>query len=290
MKFAFNTRILRFHTLSDAIDLVAKAGFCALELMADRPHAFPEDLTAEKLSALNECLSERKLKVSNLDAGTVTSLVEPHNPSWVDEDWQKREQRIRYTLDCIRLAAAMGVAQVSTQGGGPIPPGTTHGESWRLFVATMHRVLPLARKLGVQLLIQPSPEMLIETSDQLLELLAELDHHESLRVTFDVVHLYCAGEDPVNAWDKLKDYVSLVRLSDAAEDRSHVHVQLGEGVLELPIFLSKIQHSGYQGFVVIQRDGSEQRADKIVYGAATYLQDIGFMTRQPDYCLLGNNV
>jgi protein FrlC len=289
MKFAFNTRILRFHPLADAIDLVAKAGFCAVELMADRPHAFPDDLTAEKLSALNVCLSERKIKVSNLDAGTVTSLVEPHNPSWVDEDWQKREQRIRYTLDCIRLAAAMGVSQVSTQGGGPIPQGTTHRESWRVFVATMHRVLPLARKLNVQLLIQPSPEMLIETSDHLLELLAELDHHESLRVTFDVVHLYCAGEDPVNTWDKLKDHVGLVRLSDAAEDRSHVHVQLGDGELDLPIFLHKIQESGYQGFVVVQPDGSEQRADKIVYGAATYLQDIGFMTRHTDYCLLGND-
>jgi fructoselysine 3-epimerase len=289
MKFAFNTRILRFHPLAEAIDLVAKAGFCAVELMADRPHAFPSDFTAEKLSTLNECLNERKLKVSNLDAGTVTSLDEPHNPSWVDEDWQKREQRVRYTLDCIRLAASMGVVQVSTQGGGPIPQGTTRMESWRLFVANMHRVLPLAKKLGVQLLIQPSPEMLIETSDHLLELLDELDFNEYLRVTFDTVHLYCTGEDPMHAWDKLKVHVGLVRLSDAAEDHSHVHVQLGEGVLDLPVILNKIQQSGYQGFVVIQPDGSEQRAEKIVYGAATYLQDFGFMTRQTNYCLLGND-
>jgi sugar phosphate isomerase/epimerase len=289
MKFAFNTRILRFLPLSEAIDLVAKAGFDAVELMADRPHAFPEDLNAEKISALNQCLNERKLKVSNLNAGVVTSLDEPHNPSWLDEDWQKREQRVRYTLDCMRLAAAMGVSQVSTQGGGPIPPGTMRMASWRLFVANMHRVLPLARKLGVKLLIEPAPEMLIETSDHLLELLVELSFHECLGVSFDIVHLHCGGEDLLEAWEKLKAHVGLVRLSDAAGNRAHVHVQLGEGVLDLPTFLTAVRQSDYQGFVTIQPDGSEQRAEKIVYGAAGYLQEAGFMARQTDQCMLSSD-
>ncbi len=286
MKFAFNTRILRFHSLTEAIEVIGKAGFCGVELMADRPHAFPEDLTADKISVLNQCLSEQKLKVSNLNAATVASLNDPHNPSWVDEDWQKREQRIRYTLDCMRLAAAMGIALVNTQGGGRIPPGTMHSESWRLFVANMHRVLPLAKKLGVKLLIEPTPDMLIQTSDHLLELLAEVDYPESLQVTFDNVHLHCAGEDPLVAWEKLKKHVGLVRLSDAADNSAHMHVQLGEGVLDLPALLTTVQQSGYQGFVTIQPDGQEQSADKIVYGAASYLQETGFMARQTDHCLL----
>jgi fructoselysine 3-epimerase len=284
VRFAFNTRILRFHPLSEAIDLVAKAGFCAVEIMADRPHAYPGDLTAEKISSLNGCLSERKLQVSNLNAGVVTSLQDPHNPSWVDEDWQKREQRIRYTLDCMRLAAAMGIPWVATQGGGPIPAGTTHGESWRLFVANMHRVLPLAKKLGVRLLVEPTPGMVVETSDHLLGLLAELDFHESLRLTFDIVHLYCAGEEPLEAWEKLRTHVGLVRLSDAAENRAHVHVQLGEGVLDLRGFLAMLEQSGYAGCVTVQPDGSEQRAEKIVHEAASYLQEAGFMARHADYC------
>lgn len=289
MKFSFNSRIMRFHGLPEAIDLIAKAGFNAVEIMADRPHAFPPDLTAERISALNQCLTELKFKASNLDAATITSLDETHNPSWVDEDWQKREQRIRYTLDCMRLAAATGISQVSTQGAGPIPSGSNRRESFRLFVANMHRVLPLAKKLGVKLLIEPTPNMLLETSDHLLELLAEMDFHEFLRVSFDNVHFYCAGEDPLDAWENLKSHVSLVHLSDTTEQRTHAHLQLGEGVLDLRAFLTAVQQSDFDGYVTIQPDGNEQRAEKIVYGAASYLHEAGLLALQHEHCVLNIN-
>ncbi len=277
MKFSFNTKIMRFHPLAEAVDLIARAGFQAVELMADRPHAFPKDLTADRISALNQCLAERKLKVSNLNSATVASLEGPHNPSWVDEDWQMREQRLLYTLDCLRLAAAIGVHQVSTQGAGPIPPGSTFRESFRLFVANLHRVLPLARKLGVKLLIEPTPGMLLENSDHLLDLMAELDFSDFLQVSFDVVHFHCAGENPLTAWEKLKDHVSQVRLSDTTDQSPHAHVALGEGMLDLPAFLSAVQRSGFEGYVTIQPEGNEQRADMVVFGAAGYLQSAGFM-------------
>ncbi|HAA04283.1 MAG TPA: hypothetical protein DCZ69_00880 [Syntrophobacteraceae bacterium] len=277
MKFSFNTKIMRFHPLADAMDLIARAGFQAVELMADRPHAFPKDLSAERINALNQCLAGRKLEVSNLNSATVTSLEESHNPSWVDEDWQVREQRIHYTLDCLRLAAAIGVPQVSTQGGGPIPAGSTYWESFRLFVANLHRVLPLARKLGVKLLIEPTPGMLLENSDHLLDLLAELGFSDFLQVSFDIVHFYCAGENPLTAWEKLKDHVSLVRLSDTTDQSPHTHVALGEGMLDLPAFLSAVRQSDFEGYVTIQPEGNEQLADKVAFGAADYLQRAGFM-------------
>jgi fructoselysine 3-epimerase len=277
MKFSFNTKIMRFHPLAEAVDLIAKAGFQAVELMADRPHAFPRDLNAERISALNHCLAERKLQVSNLNSATVVSLEEPHNPSWVDEDWQIREQRLRYTLDCLRLAAAIGVPQVSTQGAGPIPSGSTYRESFRLFVAILHRVLPLARKLGVRLLIEPTPGMLIENSDHLLDLMAELDFSDFLQVSFDNVHFHLAGENPLSAWERLKDHVSLVRLSDTTDQSPHTHLVLGEGILDLPAFLTAVQRSGFEGYVTIQPEGNEQRADMVVLGAAAYLQGAGFM-------------
>jgi fructoselysine 3-epimerase len=288
MKFAFSTRILRLLPLLEAVDVIAKAGFCAVELMADRPHAFPDDLTAEKISALNQSLNERKLKVTSLNACVVTTLGEAHNPSWLEEDWQKRERRIRYTLDCMRLAAALGIGKVTTQPGGPIPANTIRGDSWRLFVANMHRVVPLARRLGVKLLLEPAPDMLIETSDHMLELLKEVDASDELAVSFDLVHCYCAGEDPLAAWEKLQPHVALVRIADAPENTVHSHLQLGEGVLDIRSFLEAVEKSGYQGYVVIQPDGYEQSAGKIVYGAASYLQEAGFMARKIDYCQLGD--
>ena len=284
MQFAFSTKILRLQPLFEAIDFVAKAGFRAVEIMADRPHAFPEDLTAPKIQSLNQFLQEHRLKVSSLYSSMVATLEDTHNPSWIEEDWKKRELRIRYTLDCLRLAAVMGIPHVTTLPGGPIPAGTTRFDAWRLFIANMHRVLPLARKLGVKLLIDPEPGLLIESSDSMLEFLKELDYDECLRVDFDVVHLYCAGEDPCQAWEKLRPYVAQVHLADAPADRSHCHVPLGEGVIDLGALLSSLQQSDFQGFVVIRPDCHEQNMEKIVYGSASYLEQAGFALRKTDHC------
>ncbi len=149
MKFAYSTSIFKMRSLKDAVDSVAKAGFEAVELMADRPHVFPQDFKASEISTLHECLERRKLKVISLGAGRVSALGDGHHPSWIEEDWKERELRIRYTLDCLRLAAALGVPSISILPGGKIPQSMNQREAWRLFVANLHRVLPLARKLAV---------------------------------------------------------------------------------------------------------------------------------------------
>jgi len=121
MKFSYSTNVFRARPLIEAIEGIAKAGFCAVEIVADRPHAFPEELSAAAVAQLNQCLADKKIKVCNLNSSVVTAMSEVINPSWLEENWQHREIRIRYTLDCLRLAAAMGVPTISTNAGGEIP-------------------------------------------------------------------------------------------------------------------------------------------------------------------------
>ncbi len=284
MKFAFSTSVFRLRPLAEAIEGISKAGFCAIELIADRPHAYPEDLTAAQITALNQSLEQKKMKVVNLDSCAIAVLGDRLHPSWLEEDWKLRETRIRYTLDCMRLAAAMGIPHVTTQAGGQIPDTMTRFEADRLLVANMHRMLPLARKLGVKLLIEPEPEMLIETSDQALKLHNELGSPENLGVDFNVGHFFCAGEDPCEAWKKLKPIVAHVHLEDIPEDRTHRHALLGEGVLDISGFLGCLQESGYNGWVTVKLDSFEKRADETALASAHYLQGKGFSIGRGEPC------
>lgn len=280
MKFAYSTSMFRLRSLSEAIESIAKAGFCAVELMADRPHAFPEDIGAPETTLLSKCLNERKLKISNLNCNVVTALGDAHHPSWIEEDWQEREKRIRYTLDCMRLAAALGITHITTAPGGPIPETMNQGEAWRLFIANMHRVLPLARKLGIKILLPPEPGWLIENSTQILNFLKELEFHEYLGVDFDPGHFLCVEEDPQEAWERLKDYVGHIHLEDVPANRTHRHLQLGEGVMDIPEFLHQVEKSNYQGFVTIKLETYEQRAEEMVLTSAQYLKKKGFMSKE----------
>jgi len=285
MKFAYSTSIYRLRALSEAIEGIARAGFCAIELITERPHAFPEDMTATHISALNQNLDQLKMKVSNLNGCGVMTSSEPGSPSWIEENWQPREIRIRYVLDCMRMAAAMGVPCVTTEGAGILPSTMNRNDGVRLFVANLQRVLPLAAKLGVKLLVQPGPGLLIETSDHVLELLKQMDFNEWLGINFDPGHFFCVDEDPCESWEKLKKYILHVHLDDIPPDRNHRHIQLGEGIMDIPGFLKCVQESDYDGYITIKLDSYEQRPEEVVLASAEYLREKGFLPERIEPCV-----
>ena len=277
MKFAYSSNLFKPRPLLEAVENIAKAGFQAIELIGDRPHAFPADLTAVEITSLNQALEQHKITACNLNSSWMTVVDEPDNPSWIEEDWKRREKRIRHTLDCLRLAAAVGIPHVSTIGGGPIPPTMNWNDGFRLFVANLHRVLPLATKLGVKLLVQPQPDMLIQTTEHALALLKELEFNEFLKINFDVAHFFCISDDPREAWTKLKNHVAHVHLDDAPADRAYRHLQLGEGVVDIPGFLTCLNESGYEGYVSITVDTYDHMVDEVVMKSADYLRSHGFL-------------
>jgi sugar phosphate isomerase/epimerase len=283
MRFAYSSTIFRSRPLAEAVEGIAKAGFTAVELMGDRPHAFPRDLTAGKVSELNQCLEQRRLRVSNLNSCVVTSAGEMNNPSWISVDWQERENRIQYTLECLRLAAAMGIPSISTESGAlPAHEAMNQKEIVNLFMGGMNRLLPLAGKLGVKILIQPEVLTLIETTEQALEFFKGLPPSGVLKIGLDAGHCFRIGEDPCESWEKLKAYVAHVHLDDISSDSAHRHIQLGEGVMDIPGFLRCLQRDDYKGYVTIKLDCFEQRAEEVVLASARYLREKGFLEAPPE--------
>lgn len=276
MEFAYSAASFRLRSLQEAVNAIAEGGFRAVELLADRPHLFPQDFQASRIDELSQCLEDRKMKVVNLNACSVSALGDGVRPAWIEEDWKQRELRIRYTLDSLRLAAALGIPSVTTNGGGPIPESMNEKEAWRLFVANMHRVLPLAAKLKVRLLVQCEPESLIRSSMQLKKLMEELSDLDALGVDFDPVHAWCAGEDPCEAFERLREHVVHIHLSDVGEDRKHRHLPLGEGAMDVARFLRCVQEAGYSGAVTVHVSSAEREAAEVVEAAVSYLRQWGF--------------
>ncbi len=280
MKFAYSTLSFRLKNLKESVEAIAKAGFRRVELLADRPQLFPEDFGAPQMSALQQCLVDKNVKLVNLNASRVTALGDGAHPGWLEEDWKERELRIRYTLDCLRVAAALGVGTVSTNGGGPIPESMNEREAWRLFVANMHRVTPLAKKLGVRLCIQPDPDQLIRTADQVLELMDEVGEPSVLAVDYDPVHALVVGEDPCETFQRLKNFVAFVRLSDMQSPDAHRHVQLGEGQFPLLPFLKCLEENQYLGDVIISVRCEDRSPEEVVSASRDYLMRNGYALDQ----------
>ena len=109
-------------------------------------------------------------------------------------------------------AAAVGFDApcVTTEPGGPLE-GRPWKECLKLFVEMLKPVIEHAEKVGVPLLVEPEPDLLIETADQYLEFAAYIQS-PCLGLNFDIGHFYCVNDDPAATVHKLAPLIGHVHL------------------------------------------------------------------------------
>jgi sugar phosphate isomerase/epimerase len=272
MKFAFSTNAFRKFSFSQAAEAIAGAGYAGIEIMCDVPHAYPAHLSREDIQAIRQDLDDHCLAVSNLNAFMMNAIQDFHHPSWIEKDPDFRRIRIQHTLDCIDLAAALGAKTISTEPGGPLC-GMEKETAADLFADGLHQVLPRAREKGITVLIEPEPDLLIQTSDEYLGFVHRCSH-PNLGLNLDVGHFYCVGEDPVTVIEKLQAHTCHYHLEDIPETREHRHILPGEGGIDMKGVLQAIARTGFKGFITVELYPYLDNPEKAAADAISYIRKI----------------
>lgn len=255
MKLAFSTNAYLNHSFADAARRITAIGYTGLELMADVPHAWPAYLLPEQKQSIRDVLDRHGLGLSNINAFMMHAVDDPRqkywHPSWIEPDRHYRQIRVEHTKRALTLARELGAANITTEPGGPVEPGSSWQEALVLFVETIRPVADHALREGVTLLVEPEPGLLIETADQFEEFLGRLDH-PAVALNFDVGHAYCVGDDPAGAFCQLQRFVRHVHVEDIAASRIHAHLIPGDGAINLPAFFRTVRDSGYDGWLTVE--------------------------------------
>jgi sugar phosphate isomerase/epimerase len=252
MEFAFSTNAFKKFSLNDTINILSKIGYNGIEILCDIPHAYPKNLTNSDINELKQLLSKLKISISNLNAFTLFAIGDTHHPSWIENDIESRKMRIDHTLDCIKLARKLGVSNISTEPGGPVnSQGLSENELLRIFENGINEVLKTAEDENVTVLVEPEPGLLIENSEQFIKFIKNFDS-KHIGLNFDIGHFFCVGEDPSQVIYKLSEYVRHVHLEDIAADRTHHHLMLGEGAIDIESVFKSLKDIGYEGFTTIE--------------------------------------
>jgi sugar phosphate isomerase/epimerase len=270
MKFAFSTNAFRHFSLADSIRIVADAGYQGVEIMADVPHAFPLHLGPDDILDIRRTLDRCRLEISNINAFMHHADGDTYHPSWIENDPALRAKRVDYTLRCIDLAAELGARNLSTEPGGPLQD-LTRDEGLRLFRDGLRQIEERARARNILILIEPEPGLLIENSQQFLELFRDLDP-AVFGLNFDIGHFFCVGEDPAARVRELQAATHHFHLEDIAVSREHHHLMLGEGAIDIPHVLDTIRGTGFDGFVTVELYTYEDQPIEATRRAMNYLQ------------------
>jgi sugar phosphate isomerase/epimerase len=276
MKFGFSANAFRDYDAIEATEVINDAGYDGIELLFDQPHLYPPEASEEGTEQVREALDDNDLAISNCNAFMLTAIEGFHHPSYIESDPDYRQERIDYTEAALRTAAALGHGYISIEPGGPIPESESREWALETFIESLEEVLPVAEEVGVDLHVEPEPDLLIETSTEFLEFAERIDHFR-VRCNFDAGHLFSVGEDPVEAFDRLADYVDHVHLEDIPDDRRHEHTQLGDGAMDIDGFLEVLDSRGYEGFVTVELYPYEETAAETARGAMAYLDDHGWV-------------
>jgi sugar phosphate isomerase/epimerase len=271
MKLAFSSNAYRNYSIEECIDSIHFAGYNSIEIMCDTPHAFPP-VSNTKITSIRESLKKNSMSISNLNGFMMTEIDDFHHPSWIEESKNYRQKRIEHTKNCLNLANLLGAKSVSTEPGGPKTNQSSEKEL-ELFEEGLLEVLPLAEELGIHLLVEPEPELLIENSCQFVKFMKNFNS-KYLGLNFDIGHFFCVNENPHKLILDLQDYIKHIHLEDISSSKKHFHLIPGHGVIDFKKIFHSLNLINYTGYVTVELYPYQDNPQNAAIESMTYLKSL----------------
>jgi protein FrlC len=274
MDLAFSTNAFKKNTLEEAIEAIARIGYSGVELMADVPHAYPQNMDEQRTQRICDRLKQLGITVSNVNAFTLFACGDTYHPTWIEDDSAKRQLRIDHTLRSIELAKNFGAKTISLQPGGPLIGTTISRElAGERFAEGLRRCIPAAKAAGVTLAIEPEPGLFIESSGEYVEFKRKYFNGEAtVKMNCDIGHLFCVGDNPAEVIRGLAEQIAHVHLEDIGANRVHQHLTPGKGAINFAKIFASLADVKYTGRVTVELYPYETTAAGVAKAAWDHLQ------------------
>lgn len=278
VELAFGTNAYTRFSLPEAVRRIADHGYTGVELLADTPHAFVPEFDEADREALADAIAETGLAVSNVNANTAMGYYDDappsafFEPSLITADEEARAWRIEYTKRAIDLAAAVDAPAVCVATGRPLP-GNPPERAREYLLDSLHEILDYAETAGVDVGIEFEPELLIESTDEVLALIQEVGR-DSLGVNLDIGHAAVYGEDPAESVRRCAGHITGIHLEDIAGGvrGKHYHLVPGEGDLDFEPVFAALEDIGYEGFATLELYTYPDEPDRVAREARKALE------------------
>jgi len=248
MRLGFSTNGIGDLAPLDAVPILKDLGYTSLAITPDRHllDPFSSGLAAETARWRKVLEAAGFGRVLETGARHLLDPLHKHEPTLVSPHRTDRDRRTDFLVRVIDLAVELGAPVVSLWSG-MARDATDEETLWQRLTNSLGPVLDRAAARGIALGFEPEPGMFIDTLARQAALHERLGRPDHLRLTVDLGHLECMGEQPAARLlaARAAEIVN-VHVDDMLACR-HEHLPLGTGDIDFPPLLAVLSAAGYTG-------------------------------------------
>jgi len=249
MKIGTRTVTLRWEW-DETLAFCKEIGLDGIQV-APREHGLV-DLSESEQKEFADRVSSYGLEISGTSAGP--NIVDP----------KVAEESVEQFRSFLRLAVNLGPGIVTGEVKA-VPEGLSMEDAWATCIKSAKAIADYAGEIGAYYAVEPGPHCLVKDGDTMLRLIESVDH-QHLRINFDPANVNSAGSDPVEDAKRVAPHIIHTHAKDSArttEGRGFEETVLGEGDVDFPALIRVYREAGYDGWLCIERERSDNTADDV---------------------------
>lgn len=220
MKFSIFTDMLGTESFQESLEHAKNLGFTNIDLRGKLNGSTIDDVTLEKARVLSEMIQEQGLQVSSLSSWAVNSCTFSGPPKYDNHDEEHHKQMEEVLNRLIDLADIFGstfirIYSLYRQEDFNLLSDEEKDAQYRHNANIMLRHAEQAKSRNKILLVENEPPTLTNSAKE-LGILMKYTNHPNLKVNWDVLNGWRAGEYPtVEAYEHIKGHVYQTHLKGA---------------------------------------------------------------------------
>lgn len=238
-EFGFRTGTFRGRTVEQAAAELAELGFDNVEVCLEAADVRPEELSEARCREIRATLDRLHIGLAS---------VSYHG------DREPYDQRRANQARAVQVARWMGTGILILNPEKLID----RERQWAEHVTQFQKLGRLAQELDVTLALEPEPLLVIGSTQDALDFMAEVGSPQ-LKINLDIGHAQVTDEDVAASVRSLGTAIVHLHLEDIA-DRVHRHLPFGQGDIPFDMVRLVLAEVGYSGPYVADLFGMDQDA------------------------------
>ena len=266
MKIAYGTYAMPTVPLEEAFPALANMGYEGVEICISPRHvgSMPEEMDAARRKTLRGLLEDNALDVPALfPIGTIHIYT---------DDADQHRANLELMRTCAQLARDLGMGEppcIATGIGGRSDDWDTIKDK---IVELLGDYAEVAEQEDFILAGEAHFGAAVDRSERAVWLFSTVNHPR-IKMHFDIVHMFLAGEEIEDSVKALVPYTGHTHITDARRcpDGSFSLLLLGQGELDSTTYVRAMHEAGWDDFITLEVSGQVWgREDYVPFAAAEF--------------------